>query len=54
MLAETGAGLEALVEAHDADEVATAVAVGARIIGVNHRDLRTFDMNMGLAAACAR
>jgi len=42
-------GMEALVEAHDADEVARAVAVGAKIIGVNHRDLRTFQMNMDLA-----
>jgi indole-3-glycerol phosphate synthase len=42
-------GMEALVEAHDADEVTRAVAVGAKIIGVNHRDLRTFQMNMDLA-----
>jgi indole-3-glycerol phosphate synthase len=43
--------LQALVEAHDADEVRRAVAAGATIIGVNHRDLRTFEMNMDLAAA---
>jgi indole-3-glycerol phosphate synthase len=50
LLAETRRwGMEALVEAHDADEVARAVAVGANIIGVNHRDLRTFQMNMDLA-----
>jgi indole-3-glycerol phosphate synthase len=42
-------GMEALVEAHDADEVARAVTVGAKIIGVNHRDLRTFAMNRALA-----
>jgi len=42
-------GLEALVEAHDAGEVARAVAVGAEIIGVNHRDLRTFEMVPDLA-----
>jgi indole-3-glycerol phosphate synthase len=42
-------GMEALVETHDAEEVARAVAVGAKIIGVNHRDLRTFQMNMDLA-----
>jgi indole-3-glycerol phosphate synthase len=52
MLAETERwGMEALVETHDADEVARAVDAGARIIGVNHRDLRTFTMNMDLAAA---
>ncbi|HEX6819445.1 MAG TPA: indole-3-glycerol phosphate synthase TrpC [Ktedonobacterales bacterium] len=35
-------GMEALIEAHDADEVRRAVAAGARVIGVNSRDLRTF------------
>ena len=35
-------GMEALVEAHDADEVRRAVAAGATVIGVNSRDLRTF------------
>ena len=44
-----GLGMEALVEAHDVDEVMRAVASGAKLIGVNHRDLRTFDMNMDLA-----
>jgi indole-3-glycerol phosphate synthase len=43
-------GMEALVETHDPAEVARAVAAGARIIGINHRDLRTFEMNMDLAA----
>jgi indole-3-glycerol phosphate synthase / phosphoribosylanthranilate isomerase len=35
-------GMEALVEAHDADEVRRAVAAGASVVGVNSRDLRTF------------
>jgi indole-3-glycerol phosphate synthase / phosphoribosylanthranilate isomerase len=35
-------GMEALVEAHDETEVRRAVAVGAEVIGVNSRDLRTF------------
>jgi indole-3-glycerol phosphate synthase/phosphoribosylanthranilate isomerase/anthranilate synthase/indole-3-glycerol phosphate synthase/phosphoribosylanthranilate isomerase len=35
-------GMAALVEAHDAAEARRAVAAGARIIGVNSRDLRTF------------
>jgi indole-3-glycerol phosphate synthase / phosphoribosylanthranilate isomerase len=35
-------GMEALVEAHEADEALRAVAAGANVIGVNSRDLRTF------------
>jgi indole-3-glycerol phosphate synthase/phosphoribosylanthranilate isomerase len=38
-------GMEALVEAHDADEVRRAVAAGARVIGANSRDLRTFSVD---------
>ena len=44
-------GLAALVEVHDADELDKAVASGARIIGVNNRDLKTFrtDIRVSLA-----
>ena len=35
-------GFAALVETHDADEIRRAVAAGARVVGVNCRDLRTF------------
>lgn len=38
-------GLSALVEAHDAAEVATALNAGARIIGVNNRNLKDFTVN---------
>ncbi len=39
-------GMEALVEVHDADELGAAVDAGARVIGVNNRDLRTFDEDL--------
>jgi indole-3-glycerol phosphate synthase len=38
-------GLSALVEAHDEAEVHMAVDAGARIIGVNNRDLKTFTVD---------
>lgn len=40
-------GMHALVEAHDEAELADAVAAGARIIGVNARDLKTLDVDLG-------
>jgi indole-3-glycerol phosphate synthase len=38
-------GLTALVECHTRDEVARAVDAGARIIGINARDLRTLELD---------
>lgn len=38
-------GLSALVEAHDGEEVRTAVNAGARIIGVNNRNLKDFSVD---------
>ncbi|MDR1816566.1 MAG: indole-3-glycerol phosphate synthase TrpC, partial [Clostridiales Family XIII bacterium] len=40
-----GLGLSALVEAHDEDEVARALVCGARVVGVNNRDLKTFGVD---------
>lgn len=39
-------GLSALVEAHTAEEVKRALAAGARIVGVNNRDLKTFTVDI--------
>lgn len=38
-------GLSALVEAHDEEEVHSALSAGARIIGVNNRNLKNFEVN---------
>jgi indole-3-glycerol phosphate synthase / phosphoribosylanthranilate isomerase len=42
-----GLGLDALVEAHDADEVERAVALEAAVVGVNARDLSSFEIDRG-------
>jgi indole-3-glycerol phosphate synthase len=39
------AGLDVLVEVHDEDEVAATHRIGARLVGVNARDLRTFELD---------
>lgn len=39
-------GLSALVETHDEEEIRRAVAAGARVIGVNNRDLKTFTVDI--------
>ena len=39
-------GLSALVEAHDEEEIASAIRAGARIIGVNNRNLKNFTVDV--------
>src|SRR5947208_3012584 len=41
-------GIAALVEVHDEDETAAALEAGAQAIGVNHRNLRDFSVDLGL------
>ena len=41
-----GLGLSALVETHDDDEVSMALSAGARIVGVNNRNLKTFQVDI--------
>lgn len=47
------AGLDALVEVHSENEAERAVAIGARIIGVNNRDLSTFGTDLATAERIA-
>jgi indole-3-glycerol phosphate synthase len=47
-------GLAVLVEAHDAAEVERALALEARIVGVNARNLSTFDEHLDLVADLSR
>lgn len=54
LLTETHlAGMAALVEVHNEDEVDRAGAAGARVIGVNNRDLASFEVDLGTAERLA-
>jgi len=44
--AEDELGLDALIEVHTPDELRRALNVGARIVGVNNRDLQTFEVSL--------
>jgi indole-3-glycerol phosphate synthase len=47
------AGMDALVEVHDRAELDIALSVGATLVGINSRDLATFDTDLGRVEALA-
>ena len=54
LAAVTGAlGMDALIEVHDEAELERAVAAGAKLIGVNHRNLETFEVDPDRTAKLA-
>lgn len=52
--AAEGLGMAALVEVHDEHEAERAITCGARLVGVNQRDLHTFDVDGERAARVAK
>ena len=47
-------GLEVLVEVHDESELKAAQAIGAKLIGVNNRDLKTFKVDLAVTERLAQ
>jgi indole-3-glycerol phosphate synthase len=49
-----GYKVDALVEVHARDELERALAAGAKIVGINNRNLATFDVDLGTTEQLCR